>query len=92
MLLWCLAETNTKVLNGLNAHASLLVEFALRLIDCKALGLGTAFIESNLMDVEGKKNSKKNKKSAEQKRERVPLFVAVAAGESRCEPSGMHRI
>ncbi|SGY16741.1 BQ5605_C012g06971 [Microbotryum silenes-dioicae] len=81
MLLWCLAETNTKVLNGLNAHASLLVEFALALIDCEALGLGAAFVESQGMEVEGKKGGKKNKKTAGQKRERVPLFVAVAAAQ-----------
>ncbi|SCV67767.1 BQ2448_5378 [Microbotryum intermedium] len=81
MLLWCLAETNTKVLNGLNAHASLLVEFALGLIDCEALGLGAAFNESNGMDIEGKKGGKKSRKSAAQMRERVPLFVAVAAAQ-----------
>ncbi|ORY72381.1 hypothetical protein BCR35DRAFT_307647 [Leucosporidium creatinivorum] len=80
MLLWCLAESTTKILGSLNAHADKIVEFALAYLDEGALGL-SALGEENGMDVEGKK-SKKGKKADEAKRERVPLFVAVSAAQT----------
>ena len=81
MLLWCLAESTTKILGSLNAHADKIVEFAMAYLDAGALGLSD-LNEAGGMDVEAKK-SKKGKK-ADAKRERVPLFVAVSAGESLC--------
>lgn len=80
MLLWCLAESTTKILGSLNAHADKILDFSMAYLDQGALGL-TALGEENGMDVEGKKRSKKGQKADEAKRERVPLFVAVSAGE-----------
>lgn len=81
MLLWCLAESTTKILGSLNAHADKIVEFALAYLDEGALGLSELDQEGG-MDVEGGKKGKKAKKADASKRERVPLFVAVSAGES----------
>lgn len=79
MLLWCLAESNTKILASLNATGDKLVEFTMAFLDAKAMGLSEG--DTDGMDVEGAKKGKKGKKVAGAK-ERVPLFVALAAGAS----------
>lgn len=83
MLLWCCAESNVKILGGLNNAGAELVEFLLILFAAQGLGLESADREDGQgMEVEqGGKKGKKVKKAAE-KKERIPLFVAVTAGEA----------
>lgn len=76
-LLWCAAESNTKILASLNTAGNDLVEFLMAFLDVKGLGLDVNETGDG-MDVEGalKKKGKKVKKDTL----RVPLFVAVTAG------------
>lgn len=101
-LVWCLAESNTKILAGLNAHAEHIVALCVALLDEDRLGIdkldgdeqrgeGAAAAQGG-MDVEGgaaggKALKKKDAKREKAKRLRVPLFVAVAAGASSFLPS-----
>jgi hypothetical protein len=75
-LLWCLAESNTKILASLNAIEGL-GAFCLSFLAGGRLGIGEA--EMGDTDMEGSLK-KKGKKVESQQFERVPLFVAVAAG------------
>ncbi|GAA6008534.1 hypothetical protein JCM10207_007147 [Rhodosporidiobolus poonsookiae] len=87
VLLWCLAESNTKILAALNPHAGAIVGLCMGFLDAERLGvervegLGRGEGEDG-MEVEGggkkKKSASKQAKDA-RKRTRVPLFVAVAA-------------
>lgn len=90
-LIWCLAESNTKILGSLNNVGDKLIEFLVKFLESEALGIEG--IEINLedgMDVEGgtsngngseKKGKKSKKGKTVEKKERVPLFCAVAAGK-----------
>lgn len=97
-LLWCLAESNTKILASLNGHAEAIVGLCMALLDEDRLGVDKHEGdegENGGMEVEsGKKQKKKDAKKAQAKKARVPLFVAVAAGahpsppcRSQCSPS-----
>ena len=77
-LLWCLAESNTKILASLNALEGL-GSFCLSFLAGGRLGIGEAEMGDAMVE-DGKK--KKGKKVATGPSERVPLFVAVAAGQS----------
>ncbi|KAM0788603.1 hypothetical protein ACM66B_001724 [Microbotryomycetes sp. NB124-2] len=83
-LLWCLSESTTKILTSLNAHGDKIVEFAMAFLNEHALDIASSSSSSsssmaqNGMSVDGK-HSKKDKKA--DKREREPLFVAVAAAQ-----------
>lgn len=78
MLLWCCAESNTKILSSLNAAGAPLIDFLMAFLDANAIGIADE-ADQDGMDVEGKKG-KKVKRNATAKKERVPLFVAVTAG------------
>ncbi|BGP46950.1 hypothetical protein JCM10450v2_002802 [Rhodotorula kratochvilovae] len=85
-LLWCLAESNTKILASLNGHAEAIVGLCMTLLDEDRLGVdkheGNEG-ENGGMEVEsGKKQKKKDAKKAQAKKARVPLFVAVAAAQT----------
>lgn len=70
-VLWCLAESNTKILASLNQHAQAIV------------GLCVAFLQ-HAIDFSGDDeaaNKGKGKQQPAPKQSRVPLYVAVAAGE-----------
>lgn len=76
-LLWCLAESNTKILASLNGVGKELVEFLMLFLKEENIGIvGVGAGEG--MEVEG---PKKGKKTVSPPRGRVPLFVATAAGE-----------
>lgn len=79
-LLWCCAESNTKILATLNAGGKGIVEFLLAFLDAEGLGMDSA------SDMNVDSSSKKGKKAKKDvvRKERVPLFVAVAAGMSSC--------
>lgn len=70
-VLWCLAESNTKILASLNQHAQAIV------------GLCVAFLQHAIdFSVEDEAANKgKGKQQPAPKQSRVPLYVAVAAGE-----------
>lgn len=73
-VLWCLAESNTKILASLNQHAQAIV------------GLCVAFLQHAIdFSVEDEESEAANKGKGKQqpapKQSRVPLYVAVAAGE-----------
>ena len=77
-LLWCCAESNTKILTSLNAGGQGIVDYLMSFLESSGLGLEE---DSDGMDgVKGAKKGKKVKKEVS-KKERVPLFVAVAAGQ-----------
>lgn len=70
-VLWCLAESNTKILASLNQHAQAIV------------GLCVAFLQ-HAIDFSGDDEAASKGKGKQQpapKQSRVPLYVAVAAGE-----------
>ncbi|KAK4053545.1 hypothetical protein OIV83_001713 [Microbotryomycetes sp. JL201] len=79
-LLWCLSESTTKILTSLNAHGDKIVDFAMSFLNEHALDIASAAKApvENGMTLDGK-HGKKNKKA--DKREREPLFVAVAAAQ-----------
>ncbi|GAA5911439.1 hypothetical protein JCM8208_005060 [Rhodotorula glutinis] len=87
-LVWCLAESNTKILAGLNAHAEQIVALCVALLDEDRLGIDKLDGDEGAagpggMDVEGGKAlKKKDAKREKAKRLRVPLFVAVAAAQT----------
>ncbi|BGP30940.1 hypothetical protein JCM10296v2_002702 [Rhodotorula toruloides] len=90
VLLWCLAESNTKILGSLNAHAQGIGGLCMSFLDESALGIerNAQFAElageqggRGGMDVESKKPKKKDVKKEQAKKVRVPLFVAVAAAQ-----------
>ena len=76
-LLWCCAESNTKILTSLNAGGQGIIDYLMAFLESGGLGL-----EEDGDDMEGVKGGKKGKKVKKEasKKERVPLFVAVAAG------------
>lgn len=83
-LVWCLAESTTKILGSLNNHAKEIVECSAAYLDARALGLVEgANGAGDGMDVEGAKKGAKSKTKKGSKTDRVPLFVAVTAGEWR---------
>ena len=77
-LLWCCAESNTKILTSLNAGGQGIVDYLMAFLESGGLGL-----EEDGDGMEGVVGAKKGKKVKKEvsKKERVPLFVAVAAGE-----------
>jgi hypothetical protein len=82
MLLWCCAESNTKILTSLNSAGQPLIQFLLAFLDAASLGID---IDSNdddddRMELENKKGKKVKKDATKSKKERIPLFVAVTAG------------
>ncbi|GJN87628.1 hypothetical protein Rhopal_000583-T1 [Rhodotorula paludigena] len=87
VLLWCLAESNTKILASLNAHADLIVRFCVALLDEDRLGI-ERFEGVNEGEDAGMRNGaekgakKKDQRKDKAKRGRVPLFVAVAAAQT----------
>ncbi|GAA5840740.1 hypothetical protein JCM9279_001204 [Rhodotorula babjevae] len=90
-LVWCLAESNTKILAGLNAYAEHIVALCVALLDEDRLGIDKLDGDEQRgegaaaggMDVEGGKAlKKKDAKREKAKRLRVPLFVAVAAAQT----------
>ncbi|GAA6052018.1 hypothetical protein JCM3770_002323 [Rhodotorula araucariae] len=85
-LLWCLSESNTKILASLNGHAEAIVGLCMALLDEDRLGVDKHEGdegENGGMDVEsGKKQKKKDAKKDKAKKARVPLFVAVAAAQT----------
>ncbi|GAA5979527.1 hypothetical protein JCM5350_004923 [Sporobolomyces pararoseus] len=89
VLLWCLAESNTKILGSLNAQGDKIVELIMAFLEEDKLGIAEAAGVNGENDVEGgmevdgkkKKQSKKDKEK-EKKALRVPLFVAVAAAQT----------
>ncbi|GAA6060710.1 hypothetical protein JCM10212_003331 [Sporobolomyces blumeae] len=88
VLLWCLAESNTKILATLNAQGDKLVELVMAFLGEEKLGIAESAglgegEEDGGMDVEGSKKKKgKKDKEREKKALRVPLFVAVAAAQT----------
>lgn len=82
-LLWCLAESTTKILTSLNAHADKIIQLTMMFLDAEALGLQQPAVQSGGMDVDGdKKGGKKKNKKDQRDHARVPLFVAVAAAQT----------
>ncbi|GAA5915546.1 Syo1p [Sporobolomyces salmoneus] len=88
VLLWCLAESNTKILGSLNAQGDKIVELIMAFLEEDKLGIAeSAGINGGEneggMEVDGKKKkqSKKDKEKGK-KALRVPLFVAVAAAQT----------
>lgn len=72
-ILWCLAESNTKILASLNQHAPAIVAL------CVAFLQAASDVEDeSLQDEQTVKG--KQKQAPVAKRARVPLYVAVAAG------------
>ncbi|GEM06630.1 proteophosphoglycan ppg4 [Rhodotorula toruloides] len=91
VLLWCLAESNTKILGSLNAHAQGIIDLCMGYLAESALGIeGNAQVAELAgeqgghggMHVESKKPKKKDVKKEQAKKSRVPLFVAVAAAQA----------
>ncbi|GAA5900210.1 hypothetical protein JCM6882_002275 [Rhodosporidiobolus microsporus] len=86
VLLWSLAESNTKILAALNAHGEAIVKLCVGFLSEDRLGIekvGVEGVEMDGMDVEaGKKHKKKDAAGKGKKGARVPLFVAVAAAQS----------
>lgn len=86
-LIWCLAESTTRILGSLNNVGEGLIGFLVSYLESEALRIES--IEMGLedgMDVEGgngseKKGKKSKKGKTVEKKERVPLFCAVAAGK-----------
>ncbi|GAA5885287.1 hypothetical protein JCM16303_005988 [Sporobolomyces ruberrimus] len=87
VLLWCLAESNTKILGSLNAQGDKIVELIMAFLEEEKLGIaesaGVSGDTEGGMEVDSKKKkpSKKDKEK-EKKALRVPLFVAVAAAQT----------
>lgn len=91
VLLWCLAESNTKILGSLNAQGNKIVELIMAFLEEEKLGIAESAGlgeggEEGGMEVDGKKKKSKKDKEKEKKALRVPLFVAVAAGSSFRSP------
>ncbi|BGO90467.1 hypothetical protein NBRC10512_004727 [Rhodotorula toruloides] len=91
VLLWCLAESNTKILGSLNAHAQGIVGLCMGYLAESALGIERNAQVAELadeqggrgaMEVESKKPKKKDVKKEQAKKVRVPLFVVVAAAQA----------
>ncbi|GAA5837183.1 hypothetical protein JCM11251_005279 [Rhodosporidiobolus azoricus] len=88
VLLWSLAESNTKILASLNAHGEAIVQLCMSFLAEERLGLDKVQVEGadgEGMDVEAGDRKKKGKKDAKDKGKkggRVPLFVAVAAAQT----------
>lgn len=91
VLLWCLAESNTKILGSLNGNAQAIVGLCIGFLAESALGIERNAHVAELageegahggMDVESKKPKKKDVKKEQAKKARVPLFVAVAAAQA----------
>ncbi|GAA5861364.1 hypothetical protein JCM8547_006106 [Rhodosporidiobolus lusitaniae] len=86
VLLWSLAESNTKILAALNAHAGAIVGLCVGFLSEERLGIekkGGAGGEEDGMEVEGAgKKGKKDKKGKKSAGAKVPLFVAVAAAQT----------
>ncbi|GAA6019291.1 hypothetical protein JCM11491_001305 [Sporobolomyces phaffii] len=83
VLLWCLAESNTKILSSLNAHGGPIVELIMAFLDEDRLGIAeSAGVQDGGMQVEGAHKKKKQPQGKKDKALRVPLFVAVAAAQT----------
>lgn len=87
VLLWCLAESNTKILASLNAQGDKIVQLIMAYLEEERLGIAESAgvtAEEGGMEVDGSKKKKAGKKEKEKEKKslKVPLFVAVAAGES----------
>ncbi|BGP14836.1 hypothetical protein JCM10213_002725 [Rhodosporidiobolus nylandii] len=77
VLLWSLAESNTKILASLNGSAGAIVALCMAFLEEERLGLEK---KADGMDIEGGKKKKKDAKG--KKGARVPMFVAVAAAQT----------
>ncbi|GAA5934107.1 Syo1p [Sporobolomyces koalae] len=86
VLLWCLSESNTKILASLNAQGDKIVELIMAFLEEDKLGIAeSAGLEDHegVMQLDAKKKQKSKKdKDKEKKALRVPLFVAVAAAQT----------
>ncbi|GAA5858433.1 hypothetical protein JCM1840_001202 [Sporobolomyces johnsonii] len=84
VLLWCLAESNTKILGSLNAQGDRIVELVMAFLREERVGIeGALDEEEGGMNVDKGAKVKKGKKEKEaQKGSRVPLYVAVAAAQT----------
>lgn len=83
MLIWCLAESNTKILGTLNNVGEGVVRFLMSYLAGEGLGIGSEGETDGMEVEEGKAKKGKKVKKVEEKKERVPLFVALAAGKGR---------
>lgn len=82
MLIWCLAESNTKILGTLNNVGEGVVRFLMSYLAGEGLGIGSEGETDGMEVEEGKAKKGKKVKKVEEKKERVPLFVALAAGKA----------
>ncbi|GAA5982299.1 hypothetical protein JCM11641_002000 [Rhodosporidiobolus odoratus] len=80
VLLWCLAESNTKILGALNAHAGLIVGICMAFLEEEKMGLEKGEQADGMQVEAGGKKKKKEGKG--RKGAKVPLFVAVAAAQT----------
>ena len=86
VLLWCLAESNTKILASLNAQGDKIVQLIMAYLEEERLGIAESAgvtSEEGGMELDGGKKKKLGKKEKEKEKKslKVPLFVAVAAGK-----------
>ncbi|GAA5950125.1 hypothetical protein JCM21900_004604 [Sporobolomyces salmonicolor] len=84
VLLWCFAESNTKILGSLNAQGDRIVELVMAFLMEERVGIeGALAEEEGGMDVDKGAKGKKGKKEKDaQTGSRVPLYVAVAAAQT----------
>ena len=98
VLLWCLAESNTKILASLNAQGDKIVQLIMAYLEEERLGIAESAgvtSEEGGMELDGggkKKKPGKKEKEKEKKSLKVPLFVAVAAGKLSASVSTFHPI